>query len=128
MVRLLKEVLKNILSKPATIQYPYEETIVEPDYRGRHYADLMKCIGCSLCAIECPADAIKMEKVPDEYKVNPANKRRIYPVINYMKCVFCYRCITVCPTNAYISSNEYRLASKTVIFSRELSLSTVKTG
>jgi len=68
-VPLLKEVLKSIFSKPATIQYPKEKTVIEPDARGRHYADLQKCIGCSLCMIDCPANAIKMEKIPEEYNL-----------------------------------------------------------
>lgn len=122
-VKLLKEVLKNIFKKPSTIEFPKVETPVERDARGRHYADLTKCIGCSLCAIECPANAIVMEKVADGVAVNPRNTRKIYPVIDYRKCVFCYRCVTVCPTNAYITTNEYRLATTGETVSRELSLS-----
>ena len=125
-VPLLKEVLKSIFSKPATIQYPKEKTVIEPDARGRHYADLQKCIGCSLCMIDCPANAIKMEKIPEEYEQPKRNPKKIYPVIDYMHCIYCYRCVSICPTNAYVTTSEYRLASPIKIFSRDISLNTLK--
>jgi len=127
MSALIGEVLKWLFKKPVTIEYPKEETEVEKDFRGRHYADLNLCIGCSLCAIDCPAKAIVMSKIPPEYEVPRKNPRRLYPVIDYMKCVFCYRCVTICPVNAYITTNEYRLASsKSHETSEELSLNTLR--
>ena len=125
---VLKEVIKNLFSKPATIEYPKEKTIIEPDARGRHYADLQKCIGCSLCMIECPTKAITMEKIPEGYEKPKKNPKGMYPVINYLKCIFCYRCVTMCPTLAYVTTPEYRLATEKPIFSRELSLKTLKGG
>lgn len=121
--------MRNLLRKPATIEYPYQETEVEPDIRGRHYADLTKCIGCSLCSIECPADAITMTKIPEGYEVPAKNRRGIYPVIDYMKCVYCYRCITVCPTDAYVATDEFRLATDAKpVDSSVLSLKTLRGG
>ncbi|MCI4435715.1 MAG: 4Fe-4S binding protein [Ignisphaera sp.] len=125
--KLIELVLKNLFSKPATVQFPYQKTDVEPDYRGIHYADLTKCIGCSLCAIECPADAIKMIKIPSGYEgVNQLNKNMIYPLIDYGKCVYCYRCVKVCPVNAFITTNKYDIAGPSKPTSEELSLSTLK--
>lgn len=76
--------------------------------------------------IECPANAIAMEKIPEKYvdKVK-RNPRKIFPVVNYLKCVYCYRCVAVCPTRAYVVTNEYRLATDKPITSRELSLQTL---
>lgn len=119
--------MKNLFRKPATIEYPYQEAEVEPDIRGKHYADLTKCIGCSLCSIECPADAITMTKIPGGYNVPAKNGRRIYPVIDYMRCVYCYRCISVCPTNAYVTTDEFRFATDVrSLDSSVLSLKTLK--
>ncbi|ADV65119.1 4Fe-4S binding protein [Desulfurococcus mucosus] len=126
--KILGLAVSNLASKPATIEYPKEPTPVEEDFRGRHYADLSKCTGCSLCSIECPADAIKMTPIPEGYDVPKSNPRRIYPLIDYGKCVYCYRCISVCPFNAYIHTNEYRLADHVISDSSGLSLSTLGKG
>ncbi len=122
---LLKQVVKWFFKKPVTIQYPFEKTVVEKDIRGRHYVDLNKCIGCSLCAIECPADAIVMEKLPEDIKP-PKNRRGVYPVVYYGPCIFCYRCVTVCPVNAFITTDDYHLADFVKRDSREYSLKTYK--
>ncbi len=126
--KILKLILKNLLSKPATIQYPFEPTPIEEDARGRHYADLSKCTGCSLCALDCPADAIEMKPIPEGYVVPKINPRKLFPVINYFRCVYCYRCVSVCPVQAYTTSSEYRLASDKYIYSTDLSLSTLSRG
>lgn len=124
--KLIELALKNMLNKPATVQYPRERTVVEPDFRGVQYADLTKCTGCSLCAIECPADAIAMTPIPQGYEVPKTNVRKMYPRINYGKCVYCYRCVKVCPTNAYIISNRFEIAGPALLESTDLSLSTLK--
>ncbi len=123
--KILSLILRNLISKPATIQYPREKPWVEPDFRGRQYSDLQKCIGCGLCRIECPADAIVMKKIPDEYEVPKKNARRLFPVIDYMKCVYCYRCVTVCPVRAFTTTNYFELADTQHTTSEELSLSTL---
>ncbi len=124
---LLGQVIRWFFRRPVTIHYPYQETSVEKDIRGRHYVDLRKCIGCSLCARECPAFAIKMEKAP-EGVVLPRNKRGLIPVIYYAPCIFCYRCVTVCPTNAFITTQDYHLSGPSKTDSRELSLKTLEEG
>ncbi|MFP3346853.1 MAG: NADH-quinone oxidoreductase subunit NuoI [Sulfolobaceae archaeon] len=73
-----------------TIKYPEESLSLPTGYRGmiRLYKDI--CIGCTLCALICPADAMKM--VTEEGKKLPS--------INYGRCVFCGFCVDVCPVDA----------------------------
>lgn len=123
-----QEILKNVFKKPVTIEYPKVETPIEKDSRGLQYADLNKCTGCSLCAIECPSNAIEMRKLPENIKLKH-NPRGLYPVINYPSCIFCYRCITICPVNAFVTTSEYRLATEIdKLFSDVYSLKTLGQG
>jgi len=127
-VSIWQEILKNVFKKPVTIEYPKVETPIEKDSRGLQYANLNKCTGCSLCAIECPSNAIEMRKLPENIKLKH-NPRGLYPVINYPSCIFCYRCITICPVNAFVTTSEYRLATEIdKLFSDVYSLKTLGQG
>ncbi|MCX8184422.1 MAG: NADH-quinone oxidoreductase subunit I [Sulfolobales archaeon] len=123
---ILSEALRNLVRKPSTVKYPVtRELTVAPDSRGRHYANLMKCIGCSLCAIDCPANAIAMEKLPQTLKHNPRSQ---YPVVDYGKCVFCYQCVFICPVKAYVTTEIFEMADYSIHTSRDLSLATMKSS
>ncbi len=103
-LKMLSEIARNLFSKPVTVEYPIKVDIeASPEYRGLHYVDANKCIGCSLCARECPSNTIVMINHPEK----PGKK---LAVVNYDACVFCYHCVYICPVKAYVTSNEYKLA------------------
>ncbi len=81
-----------------TIMYPDEIEELPEGYRGMIEYDWDSCIKCSLCAMVCPADAMKMYLSKEESEREGKVVKR--PGINYTRCVFCGFCVDICPTNS----------------------------
>ena len=115
--RGLKTTLKHVVQRPTTVQYPEQKAPVFPRFRGRHklmrYEDgLERCIGCSLCAAVCPAQAIYVEAAEntDEDRHSPGERYAKVYEINMIRCIFCGYCEEVCPTEAIILGHDFELA------------------
>jgi formate hydrogenlyase subunit 6/NADH:ubiquinone oxidoreductase subunit I len=99
--QLAKDAFSNIFKKRATEKYPAVPAHVAEGFRGKQLLDIDKCIGCTLCARECPSGAIEM--------VDVEGKKR--PLIHLDRCIFCYQCADVCPKDVYQSSKIFELAA-----------------
>jgi len=124
--KLFRELMKTMVSRPATIKYPYERREVARDYRGRILFTAKTCIGCKICERDCPSNAIKIIRLENDkctliYKSALAEKvvelplerkdnKKFKCVIDLGKCLFCAQCVESCPKKSLSSSANYELA------------------
>lgn len=123
-------VLKHSFRKPVTLRYPEERRKLPERSRGRHFLTKWsdgkeRCVGCELCAIVCPAQAIYVKPAQNDPE-NPNSHGERYASdfqINMLRCIFCGYCEEACPTGAIVLGNDHQLVGFTrasLIYTKEM--------
>lgn len=111
-------VLKYALKKPVTLRYPEEKRTLPIRSRGRHYLTKWedgkeRCVGCELCAIVCPSQAIYVKPAANTSE-DPHSHGERYASdfqINMLRCIFCGFCEDACPKEAIFLETTFAPAS-----------------
>lgn len=109
MANMLKLVMKNLFTKPATRLYPVAKENTFDRTRGRIFFDQTDCIYCSICARKCPADAIKVDRATNTWELDT------------FRCVICSECVNVCPKKSITMNSRRRSCTsnqKVITFTR----------
>jgi NADH-quinone oxidoreductase subunit I len=127
--------LRTAFRAPVTLRYPEERPDLPPRHRGRHELErhengLEKCVGCELCALVCPADAIYVEGAenPKDAPISIGERYAKTYVINLLRCIYCGYCVEACPTEALQMKEQFELAAPTkpqLIVTKEQLLATL---
>jgi ech hydrogenase subunit F len=92
---MAKTALKTVLSKPATILYPYQPAKKTELSRGHVVFDGSKCISCSICMRKCPSQAILLDKAAKTWQ------------IDRFRCIVCNSCVDTCPSKCLSMDTQY---------------------
>ncbi|WP_098038812.1 NADH-quinone oxidoreductase subunit NuoI [Estrella lausannensis] len=130
MFRGLLIVLKHAFKRPVTIRYPEERRKLPPRSRGRHFLTKWedgkeRCVGCELCAIVCPSQAIYVKAATNEpgKEVSRGERHAKDYQINMLRCIFCGLCEEACPTGAVVLGTDYELSGtnrESLIYTKEM--------
>jgi len=93
MLDMLKDIIRNALSKPATRvkkRQPFDT------FRGHIEFDVDKCIFCMRCMRECPSGCITVDRQEKTWELDP------------FECIICGVCADVCNKQAIKMVPEYR--------------------
>lgn len=102
---MLDDTLASLFRSVATERYPIERQDTPERLRGLLHWNPERCVGCGLCAKDCPANALEL------IVLDRSNKRFVMRY-HLDRCTFCGQCVQSCRFNCLeLSGNEWELAA-----------------
>jgi len=93
---MIKNVLKNLFSPPATRPFPRERRPAAANVRGTVEFTNEGCTYCSACALKCPTDAITVDRTAKTLD------------FDVFRCIACNCCVEACKKGCVQMSAAYR--------------------
>jgi formate hydrogenlyase subunit 6/NADH:ubiquinone oxidoreductase subunit I len=96
---MLSDVIPSLFRRPATENYPAERQRNPARLRSFLTLDPETCTGCGLCALDCPASAIKVTMLDRKEK-------RFEYTYQVDQCIFCGQCVESCRQGSLCMAND----------------------
>jgi NADH-quinone oxidoreductase subunit I len=116
-IKGLAVTIKHVFRPTVTVQYPEQKREMPPRARWRHVLlrhedGLERCIGCSLCAANCPAKCIYVQAAENREgaRYSPGERYAEIYEINMIRCIFCGYCQDACPVEAIVLRSIYDIS------------------
>lgn len=95
---LLPDLLRALVQRPETGQFPFAPPQIPEGYRGRVQAHPERCRGCGLCVRDCPAFALELHR----------ENRDTFRLVYYpARCAFCGQCEISCPFGVLYQTHTF---------------------
>jgi len=105
----LGEMLRTAMQRPITEEYPFGKKVVAERFRGKLDIDPVKCTGCSVCEVVCPAGVITMVPVAKK-QVGDRTVDIKRPEFELYSCISCGQCVDDCRFGALTLTHDFELA------------------
>lgn len=101
---MFRDLLKSLLSKPATEPFPNPEQNEPERLRGKLHWNPENCTGCQLCVKDCPSNALKLFVIDKD-------KKEFVLRYDVGRCTFCAQCVENCRFNCLaMAQDEWSLS------------------
>ncbi len=101
--RIAALALKNLFSKPVTVNVKGNEPVISERYRGIIVYAPHDCIGCGICMRDCPTGALSVKNLGTK------ENRLMRAELDTGRCIFCCQCVDSCPKKCLSSSPDFNL-------------------
>jgi formate hydrogenlyase subunit 6/NADH:ubiquinone oxidoreductase subunit I len=106
----LGEMFRTAFQRPITKVYPFGAPQVAERFRGKLDIDPVKCTGCGVCEVVCPAQIVRMVPI-GKRKVGNREIETKRPIFDLYGCISCGQCVDDCRFGALYLTHEFELAT-----------------